>query len=204
MNYKDLQEWFRIGGDDNLRVNYDLNENSVVFDLGGYHGSWSQKIYDKYQCYIHVFEPIPELYNNLIEKFKGNNKIKVYNFGISDRNKTIEISLLNDASSFYIESENKIEAKVVSFIDFLKENNINNVDLVKINIEGDEFPVLNNLINNDYICIFNNIQVQFHQFIPDSINLRNKIREKLHLTHTLTYDYEFVWENWKKNSNLNN
>ena len=119
MNYEDLQEWFKIGGDDTLRVNYPLNENSIVFDLGGYHGSWAQKIYDKYQCNIHVFEPIPELYNNLVEKFKNNDKIKVYDFGISDEDKSIEIALLNDASSFYINAENKILVKVVSFTKFL-------------------------------------------------------------------------------------
>ena len=86
----------------------------------------------------------------------------------------------------------------VSFVKFLNENNIDNIDLIKINIEGDEFPVLKSLIDNDVIHMFKNIQVQFHQFIPDSVNLRNWIREKLTLTHKLTYDYEFVWENWEK------
>jgi FkbM family methyltransferase len=199
MNYEDLQKWFSIGGDDSLRVNYPLNENSIVLDLGGYEGTWTQKIFDKYQCNIHVFEPIPNLYEKLVEKFKNNDKVKVYNFGVSDEDKKIEISLLNDGSSFYLDSENKVSAKVMSFIKFLNENQIDNVDLIKINIEGDEFPVLKSLIDNDMVNVFNDIQVQFHQFIPDSINKRNWIREKLSLTHKLTYDYEFVWENWKKN-----
>ena len=134
----------------------------------------------------------------MVEKFKDKEKIKVYNFGISDEDKSIEIALLNDGSSFYINAENKILAKVVSFVKFLNENNIDNIDLIKINIEGDEFPVLKSLIDNDVIHMFKNIQVQFHQFIPDSVNLRNWIREKLTLTHKLTYDYEFVWENWEK------
>jgi len=199
MNYEDLQKWFSIGGDDSLRINYPLNEDSLVLDLGGYEGTWTQKIYDKYQCSIHVFEPIPNLYKNLVEKFKDKDKIKIYNFGISDENKEIEISLLNDGSSFYIESENKVKTKVKSLIEFLEDKKIENVDLIKINIEGDEFPLLKNLIDNNKTNLFKDIQVQFHQFIPDSINKRNWIREKLSLTHTLTYDYEFVWENWKKN-----
>jgi len=199
MNYEDLQKWFSIGGDDSLRINYPLNKDSLVLDLGGYEGTWTQKIYDKYQCSIHVFEPIPNLYKNLVEKFKDKDKIKIYNFGISDENKEIEISLLNDGSSFYIESENKVKTKVKSLIEFLEDKKIENVDLIKINIEGDEFPLLKNLIDNNKTNLFKDIQVQFHQFIPDSINKRNWIREKLSLTHTLTYDYEFVWENWKKN-----
>jgi FkbM family methyltransferase len=198
MNYEDLQKWFGIGGDDSLRVNYPLNENSIVLDLGGYEGTWTQKIFDKYQCNIYVFEPIPNLYKNLVEKFKNYDKIKVYNFGISDKEKEIEISLLNDGSSFYLESENKVSAKVISLIKFLKENQLGSIDLIKINIEGDEFPLLKNLIENNMVNVFKNIQVQFHQFIPDSINKRNWIREKLSLTHKLTYDYEFVWENWEK------
>ena len=144
------------------------------------------------------FEPIPNLYKNLVEKFKNYDKIKVYNFGISDKEKEIEISLLNDGSSFYLESENKVSAKVISLIKFLKENQLGRIDLIKINIEGDEFPLLKNLIENNMVNVFKNIQVQFHQFIPDSINKRNWIREKLSLTHKLTYDYEFVWENWEK------
>lgn len=198
MNYEDLQKWFSIGGDDSLRINYPLNEDSLVLDLGGYEGTWTQKIYDKYQCSIHVFEPIPNLYKSLVEKFKDKDKIKIYNFGISDENKEIEISLLNDGSSFYIESENKVKTKVKSLIEFLEDKKIENVDLIKINIEGDEFPLLKNLIDNNKTNLFKDIQVQFHQFIPDSINKRNWIREKLSLTHTLTYNYEFVWENWKK------
>lgn len=198
MNYEEVQKWFKDGGDDSLRVNYPLNEDSIVFDLGGYYGSWSSKIYDKYNCHIHVFEPIPELYNTISEGFKNKQKVKVYNFGISDVDKNIEISLLNDGSSFYINSEKKKKVSVVSLVNFLKQNQFTKIDLIKINIEGDEFPVLKSLIENNMINLFTNIQVQFHQFYPDSINFRNWIRDRLKLTHKLTYDYEFVWENWEK------
>jgi FkbM family methyltransferase len=198
MNLIDLQKWFRIRGDDTLRIDYPLNENSIVFDLGGYHGKWAEKIYEKYQCQIYIFEPIPKLCYDLIKKFQGEKKIKIFNFGVSDSDKFIEIALLNDGSSFYVESQNKISVQVVSLIRFLDENKIDNVDLIKINIEGDEFPVLKSLLDNARINIFNNIQVQFHQFIPNSVNLRNLIRDRLISTHKLTYDYEFVWENWEK------
>ena len=36
-----------------LRLNYPLTKESVVFDLGGYKGGWSEKIYDKYQCQVY-------------------------------------------------------------------------------------------------------------------------------------------------------
>ena len=128
MNHEDLQKWWNVGGDDTLRVNYPLNENSIVLDLGGYEGTWTQKIYDKYQCNIHVFEPIPHLYENLVHRFHNYDKIKIYNFGLSDEDKNIEISFMNDGSSFYLDSGNRILTNVKSLINFLNEK-------LKFNIE---------------------------------------------------------------------
>ena len=198
MNYQDLQQWFKDDGDNTLRVNYNLNEDSIVFDLGGYHGEWTNKIYEKYKCNVYVFEPIPDLYQRIKERFSSNEKIKVFNFGISDESKELLLTLDNDGSSFYTNGSDKINAKVISIIDILNELNIKNIDLIKINIEGDEFPVLKKLLDANMINIFNNIQVQFHQYIQNSVELRNEIRERLSKTHKLTYDYEFVWENWEK------
>jgi hypothetical protein len=43
------------------------------------------------------------------------------------------------------------------------------------------------------------IQVQFHDFVPDAEIRRDEIRRALSATHHLTYDYPFVWENWRIN-----
>ena len=71
-------------------------------------------------------------------------------------------------------------------------------DLIKINIVGEEYEVLEILLKNNMISIFKNIQVQFHDFIVDNAKERMiAIQKKLALTHVLTFQYEFVWENWK-------
>jgi len=198
MNYNTVQTWFSHDGDNTHRINYDLDENSIVFDLGGYHGEWANKIYQKYNCFIHIFEPIPQLYANICDKFKGNEKIKVYNFGMSDVNKLLNITLSNDGSSFYLDGSNQVECKVTSITEFIKENNFQKVNLMKINIEGDEFPVMKSLLDNNMVTIFDDIQVQFHDFYPNSVDLRKEIHNKISETHELTYNYEFVWENWRK------
>lgn len=200
MNMEALNKYFSVDGDNTLRVQYDLTPNSVVFDLGGYQGEWTNKIQERYGCNIHVFEPISFLFQNIKERFKDKKNIKVFNFGLSDKNKDLQITLANDGSSFYIDGSQKIDAKVMSIVDYIEQNSITNVDLIKINIEGDEYPVLEVLIEQGLINIFSNIQVQFHQNIPDSVIRRNNIRSKLSETHHLTYDYDFVWENWKKNA----
>jgi FkbM family methyltransferase len=198
MDYNTVQTWFSHDGDNTHRLNYDLNENSIVFDLGGYHGEWAYKIFQKYNCNIHIFEPIPDLYKNICDRFHNNPKIKVYNFGISDSNKKMKLTLSNDGSSFHIKGEKQIDCEVKSIIEFLKDNNFEKVDLIKINIEGDEFPVMKSLVDNNLAIIFTDIQVQFHDFYPDCKNLRQEIHDKISETHRLTYNYEFVWENWTK------
>ena len=39
-----MNDWFKDDGDNTLRINYNLDETSLVVDLGGYEGTFSQKI----------------------------------------------------------------------------------------------------------------------------------------------------------------
>ena len=194
-----VEQWFRDNGDNTLRVNYPLLEDSIVFDLGGYKGEWANKIYQKYKCNVFIFEPIPFLVDEINSKFSGIEKIKTYRFGLSNKTKKMDIFLSDDGSSFNTNyGSDKIECDVVSISDFIKDNNIEKIDLIKINIEGDEYAVLNNLLDNKLINIFTNIQVQFHHFIDNSDQKRKLIQDRLSETHELTYNYDFVWENWEK------
>jgi hypothetical protein len=49
--------WFNDRGDQTHRLNYELDANSVVFDLGGYEGEWARDIYCLYGSFIYIFEP---------------------------------------------------------------------------------------------------------------------------------------------------
>lgn len=198
LQFNRVQPWFADNGDTTLRLNYDLNENSVVFDLGGYKGEFASDIYNKYSANVYVFEPVLNFYEIIKNKFSNNLKIHVFHFGLGNKNEQIKISLIDNSSSVFINSNQCEIIQLKSIIDFIKANNIASVDLMKINIEGGEYDVLETLLENEMISIFKNIQVQFHDFIIDNAKDRmNKIQESLSKTHELTYQYEFVWENWK-------
>jgi len=81
----------------------------------------------------------------------------------------------------------------------IKDLNINNVDLVKINIEGAEYPLLKDLIDNDLVSIFDNLQIQFHM-IDNYEEEYRYILEGLSKTHSITWKYPYIWENWKRNA----
>lgn len=193
----EFQRWFADHGDKTHRLNYNLNEKSVVFDVGGYHGDFANDIYEKFNCSIYIFEPVQGFYEIINKRFKNNDKIKVFNYGLSDKNTSAEIDLANDRSSTHTTLFSKTETIELRKIDeVMSENNIGFVDLIKINIEGGEFPLLKYCIINKLCSKFKNIQVQFHTFINFAAQKRKALQQKLSETHSLTYNYNFVWENW--------
>ena len=71
------------------------------------------------------------------------------------------------------------------------------VDLIKINIEGGEYDLPDYIIHSGMAHCFRNIQVQFNDFVTNYKLRMQPIQQNLSITHYLTYQYPFVWENWK-------
>ena len=198
----EVARWFRDKGDETLRLNYpQLNEKSIVFDLGGYKGDFAEAINGKYGCTVHVFEPHPEFYEACIQRFASNDKVILHNYGLSDKDGRFILSDSSDGSSFINPKHQDkigIECEVKEIFDIITRLEISNVNLMKINIEGGEYPVLLHLISENKLSVVDNYQIQFHDFIDNANELRNKIIEGLSKTHIRTWCYTFVWENWKR------
>ncbi len=190
--------WFKIQGDKTLRLDYDLDEKSLVFDLGGYEGQWTSDIFSKYCSFIHIFEPVEEFAKNIEKRFYKNEKIIVHSYGLSNKNETVKITLDKTSSSIFKSGKETSDALLLRAIDFMKQNNIQSIDLMKINIEGGEYDLLEHLIDTGFIKNIKNIQVQFHDIFPDAEQRMLKIQKDLEKTHFKTYQYPFVWENWRK------
>lgn len=188
--------WVQVNGDKTLRLHYDLNEKSVCIDLGGYEGQWACDIFSMYCCQIHVFEPVPEYAKKIRQRFIKNPYVIVHEFGLAKESTISSIAIGADASSQYKQSENTIEIQLIKADDFFKENKIQSIDLMKINIEGGEYDLLDNLIETGLVNRIKNLQIQFHDFFPDASKRMHQIQGQLSETHKLTYQYEFVWENW--------
>ncbi len=198
--HKRVKPWLLAQGDQTLRLDYDLNANSVVFDLGGYQGQWSSDIYSKYNANIYIFEPYQAFFENIQRRFEQNRKIQIFPFGLSLANRTVDLNVSDDGSSMFRKGEKTVEITLVKAEDFLKKNNLLRIDLMKLNIEGGEYDLLEHFIETGRIKTINNIQVQFHTFVENADERMRKIQTEISKTHQLTYQYEFVWENWKRKS----
>lgn len=193
-----VKPWFAADGDSTLRLNYDeLNKDSVIVDLGGYKGQWAGDIFSKYQCNVFVFEPLEQFFKFIKDRYKLNNRISVYHFALGDANKE-ELIYENADGSSTIRKEGVV-SKIMfrKFEEVMKELNIHQIDLLKINIEGGEYELLEYLLDNKMLQSIKNIQVQFHDFFPNAAERMKNIQRRLNETHSVTYQYEFVWENWK-------
>jgi len=178
------------------RLSYSLSEDSIVMDVGGYEGKWTSDIFSKYKCFVYVFEPVQSFYNNIVKKFNGKDKIKLFNYALSNKNGNTKMCVNKDRSSMFVGKLNS-EINMRDISEVIEELNLNTIDLIKINIEGAEYDLLDHIIEKNILTKFKNIQVQFHNFYPNAKERRDTIRKFLNETHEISFDYPFIWESWK-------
>tara|TARA_B100000427_G_scaffold108844_1_gene90277 strand:+ start:602 stop:1300 length:699 start_codon:yes stop_codon:yes gene_type:complete len=195
--------WDLRRGDSILSLDYPLSKDSLFFDIGAHVGNFSIQMAEKYDCNIYAFEPLEENYNILKEQVKRFQKVKCFEVALSNYDGESYISNLGASASLFNRDEGDLDKKisVKSFSTFVKEKEIAFIDLVKMNIEGSEYDLLDEIIDSEYIKNINHLQIQFHNFVNDSKEKRKKIRKKLKLTHINKYNFPFIWERWdlKKN-----
>jgi FkbM family methyltransferase len=194
------KRWSKLRGDQTLRLDYPLGPDSVVFDLGGYHGDFSQAIHERYGCSVYLFEPVKAYYDHCVARFRDTPRIRCFNFGLGDGNGTFHISDAGDGSSLYLDSPGQpagTRAEIRDFHEFVLAQGVPRIDLIKINIEGGEYDVLPRMIQCGYIGKIGHLQIQFHDFIPDAPRKRDAIRHDLARTHQEAWCFKFVWESWR-------
>jgi FkbM family methyltransferase len=198
-NKESHRKWLEDRGDDTHIIMYDLDENSTIMDLGGYNGAWIEQMINKYNPNAYIVEPIPKFYNEIVNKFKNNNRVRTLNVGVSTENKKGKIYLNGYSTSSNFNNGNSIDVTFKTISDIMSLWNLDNVDLLQINIEGDEYLLLENMLESGIINRFKNVQIQFHIGIDGDVERRNNIRDGLvNNGFRNKFNYPFVWESWEK------
>lgn len=190
--------WNLRKGDSLLSFDYPLNQNSIFFDIGAHVGNFSTKMYEKFECNIYAFEPLDENFKILTQNLNNYKKIKCYQIALLNFDGYSNISSLGASASLFDRNEGSTNEEVIvkSFGTFIREENINFIDFVKMNIEGSEYDLLNDIIDSGNILKIQHLQIQFHNFVDDSEAKRKVIRNKLKKTHKNIYNFPFIWERW--------
>jgi len=179
------------------RYEYPLGPNSVVWDCGAFDGEFAKRLAAKYNCRVLMFEPIDHCDFSKISK--ANPRLKRYSVAIGGRSENKMFSIQNDSSGQFGTSGPKTEVRVLSVLDAMTLTGCRGGDLLKINIEGMEYELLEHLIENDLCKCFDNIQVQFHTNAPDWKIRLAKIHAGLNRTHNVTWGTHMMLHvNWKR------
>jgi FkbM family methyltransferase len=128
-----------------------VSEKDTIFDIGANIGWYSNHLSKKLPgATIYSFEPIPETFAQLTKNTELNKSanIKLNNFAFSDAIQTLTFyysPTITGASSSQNITENdgmvKLECKANTIDNFIKENNIAQLNFIKCDVEGAEFMV---------------------------------------------------------------
>ena len=192
-----LEKWYAIDGDQTLRMNLNLTADAVVFDLGGYDGSVAVEIYARYGCPVWVFEPCLSFFADIHKRLHRNPAFKLFPFGLAGSNRKETISLDGAGTSTYRATGKTEEIELRSASEFFAEHAVPEIDLLKVNIEGGEYDLLDHLIETGLIRRVKELQVQFHEdVLPDADRRMRAIQAGLSATHRLKWQHEWIWESW--------
>ena len=192
--------WVADRGDDTLRLAYDLAPTDIVIDAGGYKGDWAEQIADRYHPRLHVFEPIA-LFAQAIQQRLGTGA-HVHAVGLAGVSREEAISLEAEGSSIIKDAPAARHERIrlVAAADIFQQIILRGSDiaLLKINIEGCEYELLEHLLDTLWIKRIRHLQIQFHDFVLNARERRRAIQERLHQTHAQRWNYPFIWEAWER------
>jgi len=190
-----------------ILVDVDLGQGSQVLDVGAYVGEWSERILDRADARgvpdirIHAFEPEPSSVRTLRGSLRGDPRVVVHPFGLAGRDRTESLAVGGPGSSVFVDpgSPGFLGARDVELRDVdavLSSLGIEQIDFVKINIEGGEFELLDRLHETGWLRRMGTVLIQFHEFGPDAYRGRRRNRRQLSETHRCVWNYPWVYERW--------
>ena len=148
----------------------------ITFDLG---------LIDRFGCHVYGLDPTPRAMVHVKKVAAGNPKYHFFDIGLWDKEDMLNFfapknpdhvshSLLN-----LQKTENYISVHVKRLSSFMKELGHQKIDLLKIDIEGAEYKVIDSILEDDLdvgvLCVeydecFNPLDADYRNRILDSVN----------------------------------
>lgn len=178
-----------------MRYEYDLVPSSKVIDIGAHKGKFSAELSRRYRCQIIAYEPILSFYQDAKNELKDHKNVLLIPFGVSSVEGNAVFGVKGDMTGSFTSGNSTETVRLIAIDDVIPPTGC---DLLKINIEGGEYDLLDHMIRQGLTNLCRNIQVQFHGNVPNCEARWQAIREGLLKTHRLTYDAPFCWENYER------
>ncbi len=134
-----------------------IEKANIIFDIGANSGQISLRYHSLYpSAIIYAFEPFPGMYNTLCENIQQIENISTHQVAIGERkgksiffvnhnvdtNSLLEPQKTGLSSDKQVVNKDRIEVDVISIDEFCEINLINNIDILKLDIQGGELAAL--------------------------------------------------------------
>jgi FkbM family methyltransferase len=178
----------------------DLDASSVVLDVGAYVGDFAAPIRARYGATVHAFEPLPDAWVELEKRLGADEGAILHHYGLAASSRRATLAHEGPGSTVFDApgTFGTIDIELRDIVATLDELGLDEVDLLKVNIEGGEFELFERLIETDSLGRFRQLSVQFHEWHPDAYRRRAAIRRAFARTHWEAWDYPWVWEFWTR------
>lgn len=144
-----------------------LNNNSIVYSFGiGEDISFDEELINKFDCKVFGFDPTPKSIC-FIKNKKMSKKYSLQPYGLYNFDGNVEFLLPEDDDNvsctignirdYQSDKINKVSVPVLKFESIISKIGSNKIDLLKLDIEGSEYDVIDEILNSnikiDQICI---------------------------------------------------
>lgn len=190
-------EFFKDSGGE-LLLRHDLGPQSLVLDVGAYIGDWTAEIVSRYRSEVIAFEPLPFYYGALVRRFEQTKQVRVRRYGLAEASGPSSMGMAQMGSSEFLKKD-PVRVIMRDVAAVFEELVGREVALMKVNIEGGEYKLLERMIQQDLLPRVCKLMVQFHEQWPspeESGPWRQSLVERIELTHQPEFKYPFVWECW--------
>lgn len=165
-----------------------LDENAIVYSFGiGEDISFDKAIIEKYSCKVFGFDPTPKSISWIANQ-KTHPNFHFYGFGLDSKSGFVDFYLPNNddhVSGSLLKQKNvselkKVSVEMKSFEDIIEKLGHKNIDVLKMDIEGSEYEVLDSILASK--VSITQILIEFHErFFADgkdkTIEIINKMKK---------------------------
>ncbi len=171
-----------------------FNEHSVILDLGANKGKFGKAFRKKFpDVQMILVEGNPRLASHLESKFKHDSGIEILPVLVGEESKenvTFYLSNIAQASSVYKEysdtwsflgirkNRGEVQVNMMTIEDIMAAFRVDKIDLLKMDVEGIEWGILNGLTEDLYNRIAQ-ISVEFHDFYQKNVTKTKSCIERL-------------------------
>ena len=158
-----------------------LNSDSIIYSFGiGKDISFDKACMKNHKCQVFAFDPTPKSIDfiskqNLPDLFTFFNygitegESGVFNFYLPENPRGVSGSLVESEA---VSSHNSIDVEMRSFDDIVNDLGHKHIDVLKIDIEGSEYKVLEKLLESE--VTIDQMLIEFHDRLFDQENYKSK------------------------------